>query len=507
MSGKQLKSVRPNTITRGCVLAACVVLAAAPHRAVHADVLVLDACVRPCDDEDLRLIGLVRSVLERELGRPGLVADPRDAAKHLGHGAPLPAITDATVTADKLTKDLKQGIELWTSAPLQPGAAPPPAYEKADRMLEAALSRVKENPGIVVSDPTLRQLIPRAYVVRATIFSRLGRAVKSEELRRKLDDQAKNAIADLVRTTPEPSIGETWGSEPDKVFQQSRADLVARGRGSLLIRVDDPSVIFYINAQGQPHETMFAADVLPGRYDVLARDSRDRSRRYEIEVRPNAQTTLDIRWSRDTDFEVVPPTEAQQPRIGFTYATDGERTKEPEYVRHVGGLAHSTLMIVVGTVLWRGQPAMIGTVYRTSTGSIVRVGIAPAAGGLDHARELATYLLSPTKPTPHVIKLASPPWVTPWPRPPAPPAESRIGLVHAIGWSASLGSLAGGGTLLLSERDASETRVAYLAIGTGFVVGAATTIAFLLQSRPRRSPPVAVVPTSSGLLVSVGGKF
>src|SRR5579872_6440567 len=144
-----------------------------------------------------------------------------------------------------------------------------------------ALAEAAMNPAIVVADSTLRPLIQRAYVARAVSLFRLDRK-----------DEAKEAIADLVRMTPQPSILDTWGTIPDKVFQLSRQDLQARGTGSLSIQINDPNAVFYLNAAGQPHRSAFAADMLPGVYQVFVTDTAKRSRRYRVEVVPREHTVL-----------------------------------------------------------------------------------------------------------------------------------------------------------------------------------------------------------------------
>lgn len=478
---------------------AIAVLATAAGGTARGDVLVLDACTKQCDPEDLRVIGLIRHVLQDELNRPGLVASVPDVLEHLGSNVPLPSVTDPDLTAARLTEHLKAGIANWAGG----------QHQEAAERLETALAEAADNPATVVSDPTLRQLIARAYVGRAVSLMRLNRV-----------SEAKEAIAELVRTTPEPSILDSWGTEADKIFQLSRKELVARGTGSLTIQVDDPTAIFYLDEAGQPHKTMFAADVLPGVYRVFVLDTMGRSRRYAIEVVPHGHATLGIDWGRDTKLEATisskrriershdiefEATMSPVPslRIGFTFASFAERRLEGDYARRVAALVHSDFIVVVGRIHWKGKPAVIGVLYQASTSTTVRVGVVPIFGNLDSERALASFLFAPDMPAPNVIALAAPPWETP---PPDPDDETLANPRYALGWLVGIGTIATGGTLVVLSDDQAPRVGGFVVGGLGIALIATTT--YYYRRRARSSTPIlALAPTTSGVFVSAGLRF
>jgi hypothetical protein len=430
----------------------------------RADVLVLDSCVKQCDAADFRAIGHVRHVLETELKRKGLVASVADVIAH---------------------------------------------FKEPAQRLETALAEAAENPATVLSDPTLRQLIPRAHVGRAVSLMRLSHV-----------NEAKAAIAELVRATPAASILDSWGTEADKIFQLSRKELVARGTGSLSIQVDDPTAIFYLDETGQPHRTMFSADLLPGIYRVFVQDTTGRSRRYTVEVAPHVHASLDIDWNRDTSFEAKTLTrrdgEHRDPgrdatispepsRVGFTFSSPEERRLEGDYARHIAALVHSEFVAVIGRIQWKGKPAMMAVVYQRSTLTTLRVGVVPIVGEPDSERTLAHFLFVSAQPGPGVISLRAPPWELP---PPdlevAVPSDRR----YLLGWMSGVGTVAVGSSLVvLSDDDHQSFLVGGFAIGSlGVALVAATTFYYL--HRPRSSTPVvAVVPTTSGMLVSASLAF
>ncbi|HSK04592.1 MAG TPA: tetratricopeptide repeat protein [Kofleriaceae bacterium] len=460
-----------------CVVAA-IAIAAAPD--ARADVLVLDTCVIECDDDDRRLLGAFRRMAASRFKRPGLAINPSDVLEAIGDGVPWPAVMDPGMTSREIIEDLKLGIEHWING----------RYEQAATQLEEGLGSARLHPGLVASDAILRQLIPRAHVARAVSLWRLGRRAA-----------AKDAIAELVRTLPEQSILDSWGTEADKIFQLARKELEALGKGALVVEVDDPSTLFYINEAGQPHRSMFAAVLHPGTYQVLVQDATGKSRRFLATVRPNGTAMLRIRWRRDTRFS------SSGDRVGFVFESAAERVNEGDHARHFASLANSDLVVVIGRARWRKRPVMVGTIYSVSSGSAYRVGAVPIAGDEpDAMRELATFLFSPSEPAPSVIALAAPPWEAP-----APEATSPwLGIQYPLGWALSGGAIAAGATLIATGSDGAPGGYArYTLVGVGLIGGLVTTV-FYLHRGNAKSPAGAtamVVPTRTGLFAGVGWRF
>jgi hypothetical protein len=405
--------------------------------------------------------------------RPNLVATPSDVLETIGDGVPWPAAIDPGMTARKVIDDLKSGIEHWING----------RYEQAASQLEEGLATAKHNPALVASDPTLRQLIPRAHV---------GRAVSLWRLRRRA--LAKEAIAELVRTLPEQSILDSWGTEADQIFQLARKELGALGKGALVVEVDDPSTIFYVNEAGQPHRSLFAAALYPGTYRIFVQDARGQSRRFHAIVEPNDVAMLRIQWRRDTRFS------ATGDHVGFVFESAAERTNESAYARHFATLAKGDLVVVVGRVRWRERAAMIGTIYSVESGAAYRVGVVPLAGDEASAvRGLATFLLSPSQPAPGVTSLAAPPWEAAT----SDVSVPVLGVQYPLGWALSGGALAAGAVLIAigDEEHARRGSAGYMLVGIGAAVGIATTLFYLRRSGAPRAM-AAVGPTSSdrGLL-------
>lgn len=464
---------------RGCVLCAAVVVASGPARDVRAEVLVLDACVVECTEEDLRLIGEFRRILAAEFARPGLATTPSDVAEAIGNGMPWSAVTNPGMTSGQIVDALKSAIEHWIAG----------RYEQAAQQAEEGLSSAKLDPTLVTSEPTLRQIIPRAHVARAVSLWRLGRR-----------ELARGAISELVRTLPEQSILDSWGTEADKIFQLVRKDYEARGKGFLIVEVDDPTAIFYLNEAGQPHRSMFAGALYPGTYRILVQDARGRSKLFRPTIEPNDTSVLRIRWRRDAQVT------SAGAHVGFVFESAAERVNEGDWARDFAALAKSDLVVVVGRIRWRKRAAMIGTIYSVSSGSAHKVGVVSLAGDERKAlRELATFLFSPSKPTPSVTSLAAPPWE-------AAAAEvenASLGIGYPLGWALSGAALGAGAVLIATERHGVGEYVGYALTGAGLLAAIATTALYLRRSyaRPGSMTAVAVVPARTGLFAGVSLRF
>ena len=465
--------------------------------AANANVLVLDVCMEKCTDEDWRAIGNIRRVLEREVKNNALIASVDDMIDRLGNGVPFPGVDDPTLTVEKLTKELQDGIDMWTAGD----------HEAAADSLKTTLAVVLVNPALVAADATLRPLVQRAYVARAVSLYRLKHT--SDPKREAKDPrviEAKEAMADMVRMTPEASIQDTWGTNPDKVFQMARNDLAARGTGTLSIQINDPTAVFYLHPAGQAHKGAFAAEVFSGVYQIFVTDAAKRCRRYRVEVFPHQQTVLNIDWRRDTKFEVSeskPPPDDGRPwisraRIGFTFSSFVERRHEADYASDIATQVPGALVVVVGRIKWEGKDALMGELYAPEQPA-VRVGVV-LGNDLAAARDLAFFLMT-DKPTPHVIQLPAPPWEA------LPPAQRDDGLSSSAKWLIIGGgavAIATGATLYAVDRAPARNTAPY-GIGFGAVGVAAVGLGFWFGRSPPTGPIVSV--SSSHAMIGWAGSF
>jgi hypothetical protein len=454
----------------------------------RAHVLVLDVCMGACTDDDWRAIDNLRHVLHDEVKNSALVASVEDMVDRLGNSVPFSGIDDASLTAQQLTKELQDGIGLWTAG----------EHAAAARTLKKALAEVVLNPALVAADATLRQVVQKAYIARSVSLYRLKRTKdRRDEARDPRVIEAKEAMGDMVRMTQETSIQDLWGTNPDYVFQMSRNDLIARGTGTLSIQINDSSAVFYLHPAAQPHKGAFVGEVFPGVYHIFVTDAQNRSRRYRVEVVPHGNTVLNVDWRRDARFEVREPHPgfdgqpwSQRARIGFTFSSFAERRREADYAGDVAMQVPGSLAIVVGRIKWEGKDALIGALYAPEQPAS-RVGVA-LGNDLGAARDLA-FFLNTDKPSPHVIELTAPPWDV-------SPGAAAHGLSHPGRWiiiGSGTAAVAIGAILYLFNRPPERNTASY---GVGFGVAGATAMGlglWLGGTSPRG--PIVSVSSSRGM--------
>jgi hypothetical protein len=448
----------------------------------EAYVLVLDVCMKECTEEDFQASRTMRDVLEHEVKSDALVSSVDDMLARLGGGVPMAGITTPTLTAQRLAKELQDGIEMWTGGQDQAAA----------ESLKQSLSKVLENPALVADDATLRTLVQKAYIARSVSLYRQRKIRdKKDEAKDPRVIEARVAMEDLVRMTAESSIKDTWGSAPDYVFQLSRDVLSARGTGTLSIQINDPSAVFYLHPAGPPHSRAFAGDVYSGTYYVFVTDSQNRSRRYRVTVVPHQSSVLNIDWRRDTKLEAR---DSSPRRIGFTFASMDERRREADFASDIGAQVPGSLVLVFGRVKWEGKDALMGEMYGADGGAF-RVGVALGTDA-KAAHDLAFYLMT-DKPAPDIIKLDSLPWDI------SPSAARSIGVSRTSKWlliGSGAIAITSGVTLYGVDRDAAP-------YGLGLaVLGIATAgLGLWIGSTPSRGPVVSV--TASRATIGWAGRF
>ena len=448
----------------------------------NAHVLVLDVCMQQCTDDDWRAISNIRLVLQSELHNSALVASVEEMVYRLGDNIPFPGINDPDLTTQQLAKEFEDGIGRWTAGD----------HEAAADGLKETLGKALVNPALVAGDATLRRLVQRAYIGRSISLYRLKKT-KDPKLEPK-DPwviEAKEAMEDMVRMTPEPSIKDTWGTKPDEVFQMARNDLIARGTGTLSIQINDPTAVFYLHPAGQPHKGAFVGEVFSGIYHIFVIDALNRYRRYQIEVIPHEHTVLNIDWRRDTKMEVRlsrPLSNGRwnsRDRIGFTFSSFAERRREADYASDIGAQVPGSLVIVVGRIKWEGKEALMGELYAPEQPAS-RVGVA-LGNDLSAARDLAFFLMT-DKPAPRIIQLNAPPWEVP------PPSRRDDGLSSEAKWFIiGIGCVAiAGGAALYAADSPPDRNTAPYGIGFGAVGVAAVGLGFWFGRTPSTAPVVSV---------------
>jgi hypothetical protein len=480
----------------------------------RANIIVLDSCVQQCSDDDVRDFKLVREALAgyRVASDPDSITHVYlhswDIVDAFEPGTPLPAAADPGLAPEELTEELTRGLSDWASG----------RNEEAEQELGVAIRKARANPELVLSNPAMRNLVQRSIIGRSVSLERLAderrhastsapnptdKARLDTEARR-FEDDARSTMEELVCNTNEQSILDTRGPEADKVFQDSRHALGARGKGSLVAQIDDESALFWLSVTSEPHKSLFSSDELACRFRLFVRDPQDRKLRIDTVVQPGRQTLADIHWTHDLANQLI----ATRPgAIGFVYPSDADRIHEPERVRDIGTASPQTsIVVVLAHVPWHGSEGVAAVIYDARSGHVWRSEIASMEEPKDGARQLAAALLGANAEHSLVTRIARAPWDS-VPVDTQATSGREIWPWYGLGWTFAGSGLVGAGIGIAITGDETDRHTMYVLGGTALAIGLVTTSLYLFLPHEKRQVSIAALPTRDGFFGSVGWSF
>jgi tetratricopeptide (TPR) repeat protein len=305
-------------------------------------ILVFEAHVGPRTEAAERVLGPLRDALESH----GFAARPETILKIAGGNAPRPGIMDPGITASAIAQRVDDGYIDYTQN----------NFEAAIKTLNEAIRLIHRNPGVLALDTGNSRLVIKAYVSLANSHARLGHAAESVA-----------AMTELIRTYPSLAVtSASFGPEAERLYRGVWKHVRSTGRGQLAITAGHPQALIFVDAQIRGIGTASLGDLIPGRYRVFIHVPGTAGRQYEIDVRPNEDSKLDISWNVDSSLLI------SDPWIGFQFLNEAQRGRESLLA---GALARrwdaGEIVAVIGLMKLQDKPAVIGTLYRTD-GKVIR---------------------------------------------------------------------------------------------------------------------------------------
>ncbi len=420
-------------------------------------------------------------VIDEVLGQlvaDGLVVDPTAISQAVGATFPRPQRADPALTATVLFDQMKRGVNAYFAT----------NYVEAEKQLAAAIELAHANVSLIVADFTNRKLWVRAHIDLAVTRQRVGNPQAAEE-----------PMAELARSYPAmTSVADDYGPEADAVFQRARKRLVALGSGSLVVRVNDPTVLVFVDEADQPRNATFEENLLAGTYRILVEDPKGNGRRYDVVVTPGHQTQLAVDWPRDLAISVEPQ------RVALAFASDAARANEGAYLQGLARPLNTSVAIAVGEIVWQGNPAIVGTTYRVETGEVIWTGLVILDGrDDDDAHALSNFVawgIEPHDPTLVLVKLTAPPWSAGVPAAPQAHESDEAGWTDYTTGVLAVAAL-GGGTVLAI--DGTHRGLGYGALAAGAVLGVVELVRIVRRHHAETAAPR--LPDGAGSLAAVLG--
>lgn len=289
------------------------------------------------------------ATLRAELEEGGtLVARPAAVRALLGAAVvPAPAITDRGLSPANLMAQINVGYKAYLDGRI----------DQAIPQLTAAIELGHANPALLVAASKYRAAMLDAMVSLAASYHR-----------RNQGDDRKRSVAvmhELIRSFPDKlaSLRDAYGPEPDGIYKGALKALQAQGTGSLVVDVDSPDALIFVDESEHPQNATFKANLPPGAYRVLIKSPKGLGRRYDVEVKANETARLSVNWALATALT------ATDAWVGFTGMS------EAVAVHHASALAaprgHDRVVLVSEAQVG-GARALRATIYRASDGTVER---------------------------------------------------------------------------------------------------------------------------------------
>lgn len=279
----------------GAAIAGTVAAGTARAAPAKRPILVFEAHVGPRTEEAARVLGPLRDALESH----GFAARPESILKIAGGRAPRAGLMDAGITAATIAQRVDDGYVEYTQS----------NFAQAIETLNDAIKLIQRNPGAVAFDTSNAKMVFKAYVGLANSHARLGHAA-----------EAVAAMTELIRMYPSvPVTRATYGPEADHIHRGVTKQIRAMGRGDLSITTGHPQAMIFVDNQLRGIGAARLGDMIPGLYRVFVQVPGSGGRQYEVEVRSDDESVLEIAWSVDSLLVIDESYEDPSRKLGKYY--------------------------------------------------------------------------------------------------------------------------------------------------------------------------------------------
>lgn len=430
---------------------------------------------------------LLAPFLDEMAHQPGMYVLPTEIRARLGERAPRSGLADPSLSVSDLVTMYEDGYRLFKAG----------KWRASVDKLAAAVHAAQDNPVLLVD-----QMHHDTWMTGLV-------ALGMSRFRQKELEGSEDVNRELARSFPsqEAAIRAAHGSEPARHYAAAQDALDARGRGSLVVDVSNPTALIYVNEWDRPQNATFEANVLPGSYRVLVRLPGTDGLRYDTIVEPNRTTHLSVDLNFDETVRLT------DQLAGFVFASPSERDRYAlDYARRLATLIDTAnnAVVLVQLTNWEGQLAVLGTLYRVDTGAWVRARVAPLDGRDDaeKLRALARELLRSHIEDARTVELPHPSL-----RVFTPPPKARSWQKWTAGAGATAALAMGGGLLYLHQGCGADTdpcgtpfrsaMPGYVGVAAGMALGMLAAYLFVHDAKPSRGPSVTAAPSRSGGIVGV----
>jgi hypothetical protein len=250
-------------------------------------------------------------------------------------------------------------------------------FEESIKILVPLVETGQANSGAFAKDPALREPLLKALIGLALAYQRIGDL-----------SSMRSTFGEILRSFPDAQIARaTYGPDAQQAFDQFRRDTQAAGRGKLTVKLADETGVVFINEAYRAVGST-TVELAPGEYRVLVMMNKQPSRNHRVNVRANADTSVEIDAKLDQSIRTAGYT-------GLSFANQGDRdTQEAQYAQKFAKVVGASAVAVVGIDDVRGRSAVVGSLVSLQTGREIRRASIPVEPdpSRDKLRALARFL-------------------------------------------------------------------------------------------------------------------
>lgn len=261
-----------------------------------------------------------------------------------------PGLLDASLTNEAFATEINIGSRAFSNG----------EFTKAQKSLEAATARARDNPLVLVREMKNRQTMLRGLVSLALANKRIHEA-STGSAKVKAAEKRDATMREVIRSYPEQAISyKSFGREAESLFLDVSRELASEGHGSLqvVVHASEPLTVFLNEVKRDIRRPLNG--LAPGVYRLLVQTSAGAAREYRTEIFADRATNMVIDWDLDAALKLGD-------WAGFQFATEAARVVEGKLIAALLRSRHDISEVATFRVFINfGHVTVVGSLYRAA---------------------------------------------------------------------------------------------------------------------------------------------
>lgn len=253
--------------------------------------------------------------------------------------------------------------------------------DEAIATLERALALQNAAIATGAADTDFRKLRMETLIRLAQSYKRASPAKPAE---------ITAAMGEVLRSFPDFDIStRTHGYEPVEMRSSVAKEIGAEGRGTLVVEVDEPQAVIFVNERYAGVGQVEMDGLYPGRYRVFTKSGSQSGRIHEVEVEAGQTARLAVQWQFDAALQ------GSAAGLHLSFASQSQQEEQlPRLAHRLARKLGADEILVLGIRTVDGRRTVVGHLFSKESTRFLRRGavtVEPAVP-TDKLRALARFL-------------------------------------------------------------------------------------------------------------------